>query len=55
MTLDDVLFVLIGAGMALSAFDLFYRLHHQSRAKVPNTEPLSPSARTLAGRAGSRV
>jgi hypothetical protein len=33
MTFDTILFVLIGGGMALSAIDLFYQLHHQARAK----------------------
>jgi hypothetical protein len=33
MTLDDGLFFLIGSGIALSAFNLFYRLHLQTRAK----------------------
>jgi hypothetical protein len=33
MTFDTILFVLIGGGLALSAIDLFYQLHHQARAK----------------------
>jgi hypothetical protein len=33
MTFDTILFVLIGVGMALSAIDLFYQLHHQARSK----------------------
>lgn len=33
MTFDTILFVLIGGGLALSAIDLFYQLHHQARTK----------------------
>jgi hypothetical protein len=44
MTLDDVLFILIGSGMALSAVDLYYRLHLQAKDKK-SAHRLEPSVK----------